>query len=156
MKDAIVTSLVTEAEQHQPSGGYIPTGRLSQRGSEAGSGILTSKGTGYPVMLLLLALVFWITIAGANIPSQWLSTFLFWVEEQLRQLFVALHAPAWLHGLLVDGCFHVLAWVVSVMLPPMAIFFPLFSLLEDVAICRGWRTIWINPSRSAVPVESKP
>ena len=131
VKDAIVTCLVTEAERisrqvvtYQRDGCHSVDRKLDR--------ILTSKGTGYPVMLLLLALVFWITIAGANIPSQWLSTFLFWVEEQLHQLFVALHAPAWLHGLLVDGCFHVLAWVVSVMLPPMAIFFPLFSLLEDV------------------------
>ncbi len=131
VKDAVVTCLVTEAERisrqvvtYQRDGCHSVDRKLDR--------ILTSKGTGYPVMLLLLALVFWITIAGANIPSQWLSTFLFWVEEQLHQLFVALHAPAWLHGLLVDGCFHVLAWVVSVMLPPMAIFFPLFSLLEDV------------------------
>ena len=131
VKDAIVTSLVTEAEAisrqvvtYQRDGCHSVDRKIDR--------ILTSKGTGYPVMLLLLALVFWLTIAGANVPSQWLSTFLFWVEGQLSQLFVTLHAPAWLHGLLVDGCFHVLAWVVSVMLPPMAIFFPLFSLLEDV------------------------
>ena len=144
VKDAVVTCLVTEAEHisrqvvtYQRDGCHSVDRKLDR--------ILTSKGTGYPVMLLLLALVFWITIAGANIPSQWLSTFLFWVEEQLHQLFVALHAPAWLHGLLVDGCFHVLAWVVSVMLPPMAIFFPLFTLAGGLwAICRGWPTIWIN------------
>lgn len=131
VKDAVVTCLVTEAERisrqvvtYQRDGCHSVDRKLDR--------ILTSKGTGYPVMLLLLALVFWLTIAGANVPSQWLSTFLFWVEGQLSQLFVTLHAPAWLHGLLVDGCFHVLAWVVSVMLPPMAIFFPLFSLLEDV------------------------
>lgn len=93
--------------------------------------ILTSKRTGYPVMLLLLAVVFWLTIEGANFPSQLLSDGLFWIQDRLTDLFVYLNAPEWLHGALVLGAYRVLAWVVSVMLPPMAIFFPLFTLLED-------------------------
>lgn len=94
--------------------------------------ILTSRFTGYPVMLLLLAVVFWLTITGANYPSQILSNALFWVQDQLTILFDILGAPEWLHGMVVLGAYRVLAWVVSVMLPPMAIFFPLFTLLEDV------------------------
>lgn len=94
--------------------------------------ILIGKWTGIPVMLLLLAVVFWLTITGANYPSQLLSDGLFWVEGQLRSLFEWMNAPSWLSGVVVDGMFHVLAWVVAVMLPPMAIFFPLFTLLEDL------------------------
>lgn len=93
--------------------------------------LLTSRATGYPVMLLGLAGVLWLTIAGANAPSEWLARGLGWVQAQFSALLTALHAPLWLHGLLVDGMFRTLAWVVAVMLPPMAIFFPLFTLLED-------------------------
>ncbi len=93
--------------------------------------ILTSKWAGYPAMLALLSLVFYLTITGANYPSQWLSSALFYVQDRLTELFYYLHAPSWLHGILVLGAYRVLAWVVSVMLPPMAIFFPLFTLLED-------------------------
>ncbi len=94
--------------------------------------VLTGRRTAYPVMLLLLAVVLWITIVGANTPSAALSTGLFWVEDQLCHLFTYLGAPAWLDGAVVHGMYRVLAWVVAVMLPPMAIFFPLFTLLEDV------------------------
>lgn len=93
--------------------------------------VLTSRWAGIPVMLLLLAGVLWITIAGANVPSQWLSAVLFGVQERLSGWMLAWGAPSWLHGALVLGVYRVLAWVVSVMLPPMAIFFPLFTLLED-------------------------
>ncbi|MBC5737137.1 ferrous iron transporter B [Lawsonibacter faecis] len=93
--------------------------------------ILTSRATGIPVMLLLLAGVFWLTITGANYPSQLLSDGLFWVQDRLTDLFTYFNAPDWLHGALVLGVYRVLAWVVSVMLPPMAIFFPIFTLLED-------------------------
>ncbi len=93
--------------------------------------ILTSKLTGIPIMLLLLFGVFWITITGANYPSGWLADGLFWVEARLGDFFIWISAPEWLRGIVVDGLFRTLAWVVSVMLPPMAIFFPLFTLLED-------------------------
>ncbi len=93
--------------------------------------LLTSKATGIPLMLLLLIGVLWITIVGANVPSAMLSDLLFWGQDRLTELFTYLHAPDWLHGALVLGVYRVLAWVVSVMLPPMAIFFPLFTLLED-------------------------
>ena len=93
--------------------------------------LLTSRCTGYPAMILLLALVLWLTIQGANYPSELLSRLLFWVQDRLTDLFQFLGAPDWLHGVLVLGAYRTLAWVVSVMLPPMAIFFPLFTLLED-------------------------
>jgi len=94
--------------------------------------ILTSKLTGFPVMILLLLGVFWLTITGANYPSGLLADGLFWVQDQLSRFFIWISAPDWLNGILVDGMYRTLAWVVSVMLPPMAIFFPLFTLLEDL------------------------
>lgn len=94
--------------------------------------IVTHRFWGFPVMLLLFSLVFWITIAGANIPSRWLSALLLdLVYPFLKQIAVSIEFPWWLSGLLIDGIFLATAWVVSVMLPPMAIFFPLFTLLED-------------------------
>jgi len=93
--------------------------------------LLTSKATGIPVMLLLLALVFWLTIAGANGPSQLLSRFLFHWQEPLRRGLAYIGLPVLLQNALTDGVYRTVAWVVSVMLPPMAIFFPLFTLLED-------------------------
>lgn len=93
--------------------------------------IFTSKRTGYPIMIGLLALIFWITMVGANYPSLILSEILFQVQTAISDFFLWLHVPMWLHNMLVLGVFRVLSWVVSVMLPPMAIFFPLFTLLED-------------------------
>ncbi len=95
-------------------------------------GVLTGKWTAFPIMLAALMGVFWLTIAGANYPSQIIGGFLFWVEEQLLAFFRLINAPQFLYEMLVLGIYRVLAWVVSVMLPPMAIFFPLFTLLEDV------------------------
>ena len=94
--------------------------------------ILTGKWTGIPVMLLLLAGIFWITIAGANIPSQWLWEGFSWLGEAMSAGLIAIGAPPWLEQVLVMGIWRVLSWVVSVMLPPMAVFFPLFTLLEDL------------------------
>jgi len=94
--------------------------------------ILTSRLTGIPIMVALLFIVFWITITGANVPSSLLAAGLFSLEEPLSRLFLFVSAPEWIRGIFVDGMFRTLAWVVSVMLPPMAIFFPLFTLLEDV------------------------
>ena len=93
--------------------------------------LLTSRGTGIPVMLLLLAGILWLTMVGANVPSEKLSELLMGLQEPLCGAFQALGAPWWLEGALVDGVYRTVAWVVSVMLPPMAIFFPLFTLLED-------------------------
>jgi ferrous iron transport protein B len=94
--------------------------------------LVTSRVFGLPLMLLILAVVFWLTIAGANVPSQMLATALFWVEDAGAGLFETLGLPWWLTGFVWHGVFRGLAWVVSVMLPPMAIFFPLFTILEDL------------------------
>lgn len=94
--------------------------------------IVTHKIWGFPIMFLLLAAVLWITIIGANYPSQWLSDlFLGWLYPLLKDGANALHFPWWLSGFLIDGVYLATTWVISVMLPPMAIFFPLFTLLED-------------------------
>ncbi len=131
VRDAIVTTLMENAERIAKSAvsydkpHYNAADRRVDR-------LLTSKWLGYPLMLLLLALVFWLTISGANYPSALLADALFWVQDRLSELFRLLGAPEWLHGAVVLGAYRVLAWVVSVMLPPMAIFFPLFTLLEDI------------------------
>lgn len=93
--------------------------------------ILTGRATAFPIMFLLLALVFWITLYGANGISDLLSAGLFRVQDLLLDFMHFLGAPEFLTGALVLGMYRTLAWVVAVMLPPMAIFFPLFTLLED-------------------------
>ena len=94
--------------------------------------IVTSRLWGFPVMILLFMLIFWITITGANIPSAFLSTILLdTIYPILKEISAAIGLPWWLDGILLDGMYLATAWVVAVMLPPMAIFFPLFTLLED-------------------------
>lgn len=94
--------------------------------------IVTSKWTGFPIMFLLLALVFWLTIVGANYPSSMISKLLVdTLHPLLKQAAAYLYFPWWLSGVLIDGAYLAMAWVISVMLPPMAIFFPLFTFLED-------------------------
>lgn len=115
---------LTDAVTHRRRENYARRDRRLDR-------LFTSRATGIPVMLLLLTGILWLTIEGANVPSALLSEALFWGQDRLTGLFTALNAPDWLHGALVLGVYRVLAWVVSVMLPPMAIFFPLFTLLED-------------------------
>ena len=95
-------------------------------------GLVTSRWLGFPLMLLMLAVVFWLTIEGANTPSRMLATLL--IDDThplLKGLAATLGLPWWLDGLLIDGMYLAMAWVIAVMLPPMAIFFPLFTLLED-------------------------
>ncbi|MEZ5316295.1 MAG: nucleoside recognition domain-containing protein [Vicinamibacterales bacterium] len=94
--------------------------------------VVTSPVFGLPIMALLLAAVFWVTIAGANVPSALLAEALFWVEDRAVALFDAAGVPWWITGFVWHGVYKGLAWVVSVMLPPMAIFFPLFTILEDL------------------------
>lgn len=130
LHDMLVSSLVKTGERlcqgavENGEGGYGSRDRAIDR-------IVTSHIFGYPLMIVLLALVFYLTIKGANYPSQWLSTGLFKIYDGLLKLLPSLGAPYWLTGIAVDGAYKTLAWVVSVMLPPMAIFFPLFTLLED-------------------------
>ena len=94
--------------------------------------ILTSKRFGIPIMLGILGVIFWLTIVGANYPSDAIARGLFWIEGVLEQGFVALKVPSWITQILILGVYRTLAWVVAVMLPPMAIFFPLFTFLEDL------------------------
>lgn len=94
--------------------------------------IVTSRRFGIPIMLMLLAVVLFLTIIGANVPSEWLSYLLFSLTTPIETILYGIGAPDWLRALLIDGVWKVLASVVSVMLPPMAIFFPLFTILEDV------------------------
>ena len=92
--------------------------------------LLTGRGLGIPAMLALLGLVLLTTIVLANAPSQWLSALFARLGRQIDRALAP--APGWLHAMLYQGVYRVLSWVVSVMLPPMALFFPLFTLLEDV------------------------
>ena len=94
--------------------------------------LVTSRVFGFPLMLLMLTVVFWLTIAGANVPSSLLASLLIdTVHPLLKDVAAAFGLVWWLDGLLIDGVYLATAWVVAVMLPPMAIFFPLFTLLED-------------------------
>jgi ferrous iron transport protein B len=94
--------------------------------------IVTSRWLGLPLMLLILAVVFWLTIVGANVPSAILAAALFAIEDWAAAAFTSWGSPVWLTGFLWHGVFRGLAWVISVMLPPMAIFFPMFTILEDL------------------------
>ncbi|MBB6447648.1 ferrous iron transporter B [Bacillus benzoevorans] len=93
--------------------------------------IFTSPIWGFPIMLIMLGIIFYLTIAGANVPSAMIASFFGWIEGYLTLAFTALNAPDWLHGVLVLGLYRGTCWVISVMLPPMAIFFPAFALLEN-------------------------
>ena len=106
--------------------------RKARRWDQVLDRVVTSRLTGFPIMLLLLALVLYLTIQGANYPSAMLDTLLVGqLYPLLRQGAAAVGAPWWLSGFLIDGVYLGMAWVVAVMLPPMAIFFPLFTLAED-------------------------
>lgn len=131
LRDKIVYRLVTVAEELCRESVIFENKQYNQFDRKIDR-ILTSKVFGIPIMLALLALVFWITIEGANAPSSLLANLLFGIEAKLSAFLLSLGAPVWLHDILVLGMFRTLAWVVSVMLPPMAIFFPLFTLLEDL------------------------
>lgn len=94
--------------------------------------LITSKLMGFPIMFALLMVIFWLTITAANYPSELISSFLFHLQDKLSGFILSAGCPGWIHGVLIEGIYRTLAWVVSVMLPPMAIFFPLFTFLEDV------------------------
>ena len=130
LSDAMTRTRIQRAEQIAAATVCYGKGQYSERDRRLDQ-IFTSPKTGYPLMILLLAVILWLTIAGANYPSELLSEGLFHVQDWLTLLFERCHAPAWLHGVVVLGAYRVLAWVVAVMLPPMAVFFPLFTLLED-------------------------
>ncbi len=129
LKDIIASSVVANAEILSKdivssNKGYSKTDRKIDK-------ILTSRFSGYLVMILLLCFIFWLTITGANYISSFLSNILFGFEDILNRFLIKTEFPDILRRILIEGVYRVPAWVISVMLPPMAIFFPLFTLLED-------------------------
>ena len=130
-RDNIVSSIVFQAEKVNKKVCEYKNSKYNERDRKIDK-ILTSKKFGIPIMLAFLGLIFWLTITGANYPSQLLSKFFGFLQDKLYILFENLNAPDWLTGVLVTGMFQTTGWVISVMLPPMMIFFPLFTLLEDL------------------------
>ena len=130
-KDIIVSSIVTTAEKISNSVCTYGNNNYSARDRKIDK-ILTSKVFGLPIMILFLGIIFWITIVGANYPSQALFSFFAWLQEKLIIGAEAINLPDWLSSMLISGIYQTLTWIISVMLPPMAIFFPLFSFLEDL------------------------
>ncbi|WP_252254868.1 ferrous iron transport protein B [Clostridium sp. ZBS12] len=131
LRDDIVTTLVRIAEKVSKDVVAFSLEKYNDFDRKIDK-VLTSKKFGIPIMILLLAIIFWITITGANVPSEMLAIGLFWIQDKLSAFLFSLGSPVWLEGVLIQGVYRTLAWVVSVMLPPMAIFFPLFTLLEDL------------------------
>ncbi len=127
--DTLATALVKTAEElHRQT----VSAEKKPRSVGAADRLLTGRFTAYPLMFLLLLFLFWLTITGANYPSALLSRFFTSLEVPFCEFLTLLRFPAFLSEMLVFGVYRVLTWVISVMLPPMAIFFPLFTLLEDV------------------------
>ncbi len=131
VKDLIAQSIVDAASEAAEGVVRIKDEKYLNRDRRIDK-ILTGKFTGIPVMAMLLAVVFWITIYGANIPSEFLADVLFKFENVLYNMCVKTGVPSFVYEPIIFGMYRVLSWVVSVMLPPMAIFFPLFTLLEDL------------------------
>ena len=130
-RDELVKSLYSEAEriaQRAVSVSGVRKWDLDQRIDR----LVTSPILGLPIMLLLLGAVFWVTIVGANVPSQMIGNALFAVEDWAAGIFASIGLPWWLTGFIWHGVYRGLAWVIAVMLPPMAIFFPIFTILEDL------------------------
>ena len=129
ISDSVTASVIRKAEEI--AGECVETGNKAYKRDRMIDDIITGRRFGIPLMILMLGLILWITIEGANVPSEILSGFLFRIGDKLSELILSTNAPEWVEGVLIQGIYKVLAWVVSVMLPPMAIFFPLFTLLED-------------------------
>lgn len=130
-KDLIVSSIMHKSETICGKVCAFEDENYSNRDRKIDK-ILTSKKFGIPIMILFLGIIFWLTIVGANYPSQALFAMFAWLQEKLFLLADFLHFPEWLSSMLISGIYQTLTWIVSVMLPPMAIFFPLFTILEDL------------------------
>ena len=130
-KDIIVSSIMQNAETICKEVCIFENSNYSSRDRKIDK-ILTSKKFGIPIMLLFLGLIFWITIVGANYPSQLLFSFFEYIQQQLVSFANFVNCPNWLSDVLILGVYRTLTWIISVMLPPMAIFFPLFTFLEDL------------------------
>ena len=130
-KDCIVSDIMHKSEEICGKVCVFEDENYSNRDKKIDK-ILTSKKFGIPIMLLFLAVIFWLTIVGSNYPSQVLFSMFAWLQEKLILLAEFLHCPEWLSSMLILGVYQTLTWIISVMLPPMAIFFPLFTILEDL------------------------
>lgn len=131
LRDKIVFAIVSRCEEIYKRSVTCQSSTYNSRDRKIDK-ILTSKIVGLPVMLLLFGIIFWITITGANYPSEWLSSFLYFIGEKLKSFLCYIHCPNLITSIISDGIYKTTSWVVAVMLPPMAIFFPLFTLLEDI------------------------
>ena len=131
LKDVIVSSIMDKAEKICKKVCTFENGNYSSRDRKIDK-ILTSKYLGFPIMILFLGLIFWLTIVGANYPSQILFSLFEWIQEKLFLFVNWIGIPDWISNMLILGIYQTLTWVISVMLPPMAIFFPLFTILEDL------------------------
>ncbi len=130
--DNLVESIYTEAADIAKNAVKIGDSKVAFKLDTKIDKLVTSRIFGFPLMFLMLAVIFWLTIIGANYPSGWLATLLVdWGHPWLKGAMDTIGAPWWLSGALIDGAYLAGAWVISVMLPPMMIFFPLFTLLED-------------------------
>ena len=130
-RDQMVQAVYADAETIARRAVKLP-GRQAWDWDQRLDRLITSPLFGLPSMLIVLSVVFWLTISGANAPSAMIANALFWIEAQAAAWFTAWGAPWWLTGFVWHGVYRGLAWVVSVMLPPMAIFFPCFTILEDL------------------------
>lgn len=130
-KDKIISSIVFKCEEVSKEVCHFQNNDYNARDKKIDK-ILTSKIWGIPIMLLFLGLIFWLTIIGANYPSEVLSRFFGFIQEKLLVWFDLIGSPKWLTNVLVLGIYQTTSWVISVMLPPMAIFFPLFTIMEDL------------------------
>ncbi len=130
-KEKIVSTIVKDAEEIGKKVCKFENKDYANRDRKIDK-ILTSKKYGIPIMILFLLLIFWITIVGANYPSQFLFSLFGNIQEKLIEFATYIHCPGWLSNMLILGVYQTLTWVISVMLPPMAIFFPLFTILEDL------------------------
>lgn len=129
IEDQIVESIIKKAENI--SNRVVNSNEEYNKTQRKIDKILVSKKTGIPIMILTLLIILWITITLANYPSDLLARLFGMGEDFLRDVFGKVNLPSWVGGLIIDGVYTTLAWVISVMLPPMAIFFPMFTLLED-------------------------
>ena len=130
-KDKIVVDIMKKAEETSKEVCTFENKNYRERDLKIDK-ILTSKIFGIPIMILFLGLIFWITIVGANYPSEWLFSVFNWLQDKLIYFANYIHCPTWLSDMLINGVYKTLTWIVAVMLPPMAIFFPLFTILEDL------------------------
>ena len=131
IKDLVVSKIVKTAEEISEEVCFFK--HLSSTSIDRKlDKVLTSKKIGIPIMLLFLALIFWLTIVGANYPSQLLSNFFAYFQDKLLVLASSIGCPNWISDMLILGVYQTVTWIIAVMLPPMAIFFPLFTFLEDL------------------------